>query len=737
MQQEKYIRAVACGMVLAVAPGAVAAQERETEQMETVIVTATRTAKELDSAPGSASVVSRQEIDRKDVLTFDDALKGTAGVMLSRSKGPMDTIANITLRGVPGQNRTLVMVDGVTLNSPFAGSIQSNTIAPGAIERIEVVKGATSSLYGGNAMGGVVNLITRMPTKREFSLTSGFGSALEGNAPENTRRVAASYGDVLLNDKFRIFLHNDYTGTDGYVTDLVTGTPGSGTTGARPTLTSDGKTTSLLGHKGTNDAWQDNLTVKAEYAFNASTKLLFTFLKSYGEYSYNDPETYMTDSSGNPYWSSSGSEYSFLGTYGVSNQNIYALSLETEVAAAKVKAGISYLDQDTNWYVTPSSSTKSPVATRDGGPGKLTSTPASALSADVQVTFPVLSWNIVTLGGAFRQSEINGKDYALSDWTDEHDKGQRIGAARGTDRIYALFMQDEIPVLDNLTLYAGFRQDWWETSDGYVLASNASNVVTVGPTSYGSRSESAFSPKGAVVYKPFAGTTLKVSGGKAFRAPSNYELYRTTMMGSSTTYQCNPDLKPERSVTWDGGITQELWQGATVKATYFENFIKDMIYSTTTGSIREKRNAGRGQSKGVEVEVEQKFGKLLRLFANYTYTNAKITKNSAVPATEGKRMTDIPRNMYNAGADLEYGSLGASVITRYVGKRYGNDTNNDTARHVKGVYDSYITTDVKLRYKLTSWATTSFSVNNIFDEKYFSSTKSPGRSCYGELALRF
>lgn len=736
MQQENFIRAIACGVALAVAPSVATAQERETEQMDTVIVTATRTEKELDSAPGSASVVTKQEIEKKEVLTFDDALKGTSGVMLSRSKGPMDTIANITLRGVPGQNRTLIMVDGITLNSPFAGSIQSNSIAPGTIERIEIVKGATSSLYGGNAMGGVVNVITKMPTKREFTLKTGFGSALEGDAPENTRRVAVSYGDVIK-DKFHIYLYNDYTGTDGYVTDLVTGTPGSGTSGARPTLTSDEKATFLLGHKGENEAWQDNLTVKAGYDFNSSTKLLFTFLKSYGEYSYNDPETYMTDSSGNPYWSSSGSEYSFLGTYGANNQNIYALSLETETASAKIKAGISYLDQDTSWYATASSTTKSPVATRSDGPGKLTSTPASALSADVQVTFPLLSWNIFTVGGAFRQSEINGKDYALSDWTNEHSKGQLIGEARGTDRIYALFMQDEISILDNLTLYAGFRQDWWETSDGHVLASNASNVVTVGPTSFGSRSESAFSPKGAIVYTPFEGTTLKVSGGKAFRAPSNYELYRTTMMGSSTTYQCNPDLKPERSVSWDGGVSQDLWQGATVKATYFENYIKDMIYSTTTGSTREKKNAGRGESKGVEVEVEQKFGKLLRLFANYTYTNAKITKNSAVPATEGKRMTDIPRTMYNAGADLEYGPAGASVIARYVGKRYGNDTNNDTARNVKGVYDSYITTDVKLRYKLTSWATASFSVNNIFDEKYFSSTKSPGRSCYGEVTLQY
>jgi iron complex outermembrane receptor protein len=132
---------------------------QEDSNLGQTIVTATRNEHDVDTAPGSVEVVTKREIEKKNALTVDEALKGCSGVMTSRSRGLTDSLANITLRGVPSQSRTLVMVDGVAMNSPFAGNVQTNGIGIGTLERIEVVKGASSSLYGGNAMGGVVNLI--------------------------------------------------------------------------------------------------------------------------------------------------------------------------------------------------------------------------------------------------------------------------------------------------------------------------------------------------------------------------------------------------------------------------------------------------------------------------------------------------------------------------------------------------------------------------------------------------
>lgn len=85
-------------------------------------------------------------------------------------------------------------------------------------------------------------------------------------------------------------------------------------------------------------------------------------------------------------------------------------------------------------------------------------------------------------------------------------------------------------------------------------------------------------------------------------------------------------------------------------------------------------------------------------------------------------MTDIPEHMFNLGADAQYGPLGVTFVGRYMGKRYGTDTNTDTARGVQGAIDPFFTGDIKLQIRMASWVTASFSVNNLWDEKYFSST---------------
>jgi iron complex outermembrane receptor protein len=704
-------------------------------RLEEIVVTATRTEQDVETAPGSVALVTRKQMEKRAITTVDEAINTVPGVITTRGKGMMDRMAAITLRGIPGQSRTLVMLDGITLNSPYAGSVLSVGIAPGSLEQIEVVKGPASSLYGGYAMGGAVNLITRMPDTREISLQSGYGSALDsGNGMENTRRLAVSYADKFLG-KYRLYLYNDYIATDGYRTDadIQSGKPPASITGWEQTSDYTGASRYRIGDKGKNGAWQDNLTAKAEYDFSSDTRVRFTFLKSIGEYCFDDPATYLRAGDGAEVWSyGTVWEGSFLGGSGGSDQYLYNLTAETKLSPVKLKMNLGYLDQVTSWGETPTSAAPPNGATRNGGPGKLSDTPAGAVSADIQASMPLLDRHLLTVGGAFRTGWAHSIEYSLTNWKDENSKGATTYESKGTDRTFALFAEDEIMLLDNLTLYVGFRQDCWETYDG-----NVNQVGTSGyPISYGSHSASSFSPKGAVVYKPFERTTLKISGGKAFRAPTVYDLYRTWTTSNGTTYAGNPNLKPETTLSWDAGVSQGLWEGAKVTATYFENYISDLIYSTsTTATWKDKVNAGKAESKGVELEAEQKFGNVLKLFANYTYTDAIIKENSAAPASVGKRMTDVPEHMFNIGADLEYGPFGAVATSRYVGKRYGTDNNSDTVNGVQGSYDPYFTVDLKLRYKVTSRATLSFSVTNLLDRQYYSYSLAPGRSCFGELSI--
>jgi iron complex outermembrane receptor protein len=136
--------------------------------------------------------------------------------------------------------------------------------------------------------------------------------------------------------------------------------------------------------------------------------------------------------------------------------------------------------------------------------------------------------------------------------------------------------------------------------------------------------------------------------------------------------------------------------------------------------------------------LEQRFDLGLRFFANLTYNeDANVKKNEAKPETEGKWLTDVPQRMFNAGVELTKGNFSGSMVARYVGKRYSDDENKDTANDIYASYDPYFVTDLKLSYKITEFATLSFSLDNIFDKDYFAFYKAPSRKWFTELALRF
>ncbi|MEW6162507.1 MAG: TonB-dependent receptor [Nitrospirota bacterium] len=705
-------------------------EEKEIE-LEEIVVTATRTEKELEAAPGSVSVVTKEDMEKRNIKAVDEALNTTPGVYNQRTKGLLDSIAYVALRGIPGYYRTLVMVDGITLNDAFSGAIKPGGFAPEDVERIEVVKGPFSSLYGGYAMGGVVNIITKMPEKREFILKTGYGSSWDrGDSMDDIRKYYLSYGDKFK-EKVSLFVSYGYKATGGYPSDLnvQSSQPTAGITGWSYTTSNQGNTRYLIGDKGDNRWWDDNITLKAGYDFSKTSKVNLSFMRTRFEYNYDDPHTYLRDAAGNEVWSyGTVKESSFLTGSSGGIKNIYNLSYETRFSNLKTKLSLGLVGQEKYWYVTPGS-----TATRSGGPGTVNETPTNSYNADLQLTLPLFERHILTFGGSFRHSWADTKQHNLTNWKDEESKTTLAYQSKGKDRTYAAFVQDEIMILDNLTAYIGFREDWWETYDGYV-----NKVGTAGyPKEYGSKDASSFSPKAAIVYKPFEKTTLRTSVGKAFRPPTVYDLYATLII-SGITYAGNPDLKPETTTSWEISVNQGLWKGAKIGITYFENYLEDLIYSQTTSpTYWERINVGKAESKGVELEAEQRFEKWLRLFANFTYNNGKITENVAKPLTVGKRLLYLPEKMFNMGADIEKGHFSSSITGRYVGKRYKNDENKDKVNNVYGSYDPYFIADAKVSYKITKQATVSFSVDNIFDRDYFYYYKAPGRSWFGEITMRF
>src|SRR5690606_33821117 len=123
--------------------------------------TATRTLMPLDRVGSSISVIDAAEIERRQYSFTRDALAALPGVMVSQS-GPFGGTAYVRLRGARSE-QTLVLIDGIKVNDPSSpsGAFDFNTMDPQDIARIEVLKGPQSTLYGSDAIGGVVNIITR------------------------------------------------------------------------------------------------------------------------------------------------------------------------------------------------------------------------------------------------------------------------------------------------------------------------------------------------------------------------------------------------------------------------------------------------------------------------------------------------------------------------------------------------------------------------------------------------
>jgi outer membrane receptor protein involved in Fe transport len=145
-----------------------------------VVVTASRGAQGL-STPSSTTVVTSAELLNSAAGSLDDALRGTPGFSLFRrssSRVSNPTTQGVTLRGVSGSgaSRTLVLADGLPLNDPFGSWVYWNRVPETAVDRVEIVRGATADLYGADALGGVVQVLTFAPGRTRARLDVDGGS---------------------------------------------------------------------------------------------------------------------------------------------------------------------------------------------------------------------------------------------------------------------------------------------------------------------------------------------------------------------------------------------------------------------------------------------------------------------------------------------------------------------------------------------------------------------------------
>ena len=180
----------------------------ETVNGDTVVVTATRTARTANETLASVQVIRRDEIERAQANDVAELLRFVAGVDIGRSGGPGQQ-TSVFIRGAES-NHTLLLIDGVKVNDATVGSAAWQNIDPTMIDRIEIVRGPRSSLYGSEAIGGVIQIFTRKPTAG-VSQSGSFGLGTN-NTVRGDARVAGK------KDRFRLNAGLSFQSTDGYQT---------------------------------------------------------------------------------------------------------------------------------------------------------------------------------------------------------------------------------------------------------------------------------------------------------------------------------------------------------------------------------------------------------------------------------------------------------------------------------------------------------------------------------------
>ncbi len=725
-------------------------------ELGTMTVTATRTAEEIQKAPASTTVVNSMEIEKLHAPTLDEALRHEVGVSVLKYRGPVDNHSMTIMRGFQGQQRTLLMLDGIPLNSAITGSVPWGQMPVDEIDRVEVVRGPYSALYGGYALGGVINSIMKTPNEETIKARMGYGTFGTGNAH-------LTYGNRVLDDRLSFIVGFDRWWTDGYKVITVERplAPLQGgeipVTGAIPTTDVTGAARYTVGDTGNQVFNRDYYTGKLIYDLTPHSSISFTAL--HGEWTLDQPtfSTYLRDANGFPVISGNLdidgnrvtlTERNFNPVTRVDEASLYALQYNADISTElTIKANLGYQSQ----FNSETEFRDVPTAFLEGELGFPTGTTAawttrdrdsSTIYAELLGTMQLGDRNLLTMGVLYEVAEGDQQIPVLRDRRVPIVIGiaNRSGGEQNTQAIY---LQDRLTLLDNLTVYLGGRYDRWENANGFQEAVDNTGASTL--TLFEDRSQTTFNPKVSAVFSPTPSTNLRASVGTAFRPPTLDDLYVNSVHGSARTLG-NPDLDPEEVTAWEVGFVQDLPTGTRIGVTYFQNEIENMIFRRAIGpdpddatiDVRQLENANEAETKGVEFDLSHRFTPYLSLFANYTWLDAEITRYEANPALEGKTIPLIPEYLYNIGLDLNYGSFIGTVVYQGVGDAFGRDDNSDVVNGVRGGFDPYEVLDLKVTY--TGWEkiSASLAVNNVLDEEYSRSFgRSPGRTFYGELSVHF
>jgi len=672
--------------------------------IDELVITATRTENTILNTPARINIIPNHMIATIPMQTVDDAIKYLPGMNISRPFGIFSTKGIATMRGMSGkeQGRVLVLLDGVPINKSDGGSVDWNMIDVNNIKKIEISKGAGSALYGGNAMGGIINVITKLPdykpfvsAKIEYGTFNTFGGGISAG-----QRLKMKSKNMVFYWMSNVFAKK----SDGYITQSE----------------ADIKANPYIVKSNMKEA---GINVKTGFIYN--TNHTFETLINY----YNDRR-----GTGEKVFQSEGNttdhdSYSIVLNYkGILNS--VQVKTSAYLLTENYKKVNEYLKDDYTWYNVFS-------ARRDFG---LFSTATRACG----------NQNLITAGIEVKNGTVDAYDKYFTSTDIVFNKGSMLTSA--------LFIQDEVGLLENkMRIIGGVRLDLNYFYNGSfriehpTMETEFMNTYQV--PSMPIQNSHALSPRLSIQYKWNEKTRFYTLFSRGFRPSVLDDLCRSGRIKGGFKI-ANPALKPEYLNNFEAGFDFEPLKNTSTSVSAFYSRGSDFQYYVQNGQYIDmgfgdrpifiRANISDVEIFGAELEMKYDVLSTLSIFANYTFTSSMIKKYHKIAGNDtislaGKYFTDVPFSIMNAGINFTGKWLNFAAFVHYNGAMYINDQNTWDEILKSEMYSSYSTLDIKLwhvfheKYKITC------NVQNLLDKKYFDSKYAvcPGRFITLEATFNF
>ena len=608
--------------VLAVCAVPVLSSAADTNRLSEVVVTSTRIPSETENTPAAVTVIEGAEAERQQIRTVSDALREVPGLSVAQSGQPGGNISVFT-RGANSKH-TLVLIDGIRVNDGFDNAFNFANLPMDNVERIEILRGPQSTLYGSEAIGGVINIITKRGAPQPTGAVTFEGGSYDSIRPR------FSFADTI--GKLSLSGAGSYFSSD------------------------NDRINSAIRQRDINA----NVTYRFCEHFDATVSGWYRSLHvgSAGldaGWGANDPSAFLNDE----------------------NANV-AVTLHAEPVEFWDARLILSHNHERRFFYDPI-----------GNQGYSAWTTIDRNQIDFQNVFTISAQHKFVAGLSFDNAHANRAGF---DWM------MTPTLINPTFTSYAGYANYEFTPFERLTLNAGARLDSFSRF-GAELTYRTGVRFTV----------------------PRTETILRANFGTGFRAPSLEDMFYP---GFS-----NPNLQPERSLGWDAGFEQPLFDNKLrIGANYFQNEITNLIqYDPATFTINNIREV---QTIGVETFAACNPIKDLTLRAAYTW----------LPTVEdcvlNQRLARRPRHSGDFSAAYRFLNRFTANFRAHLAADH-QDIDPVTYATVKGF--SYMKLDAGLACDVCKHFTVFGRIENFTDEHYYEADGYPslGRAFWAGGTIKF